>query len=190
MQNDQQHIQEVLQGNTAAYAHLVEQYQSYVFTITHRILSSREEAEEAAQDTFVKAFRRLKDYRHEAKFTTWLYPIARNTAIDYKRKKTRITASIDEDERFFHVIDTDSKGQFAQLQAKQRAVYIEKLINQLPEEDAMLITLFYLKEQSIEEIAKISQLSTSNIKVKLFRLRKKLKKKLQKMLEGEARELI
>ena len=70
MQNDQQHIQEVLQGNTAAYAHLVEQYQSYVFTITHRILSSREEAEEAAQDTFVKAFRRLKDYRHEAKFTT------------------------------------------------------------------------------------------------------------------------
>ena len=88
------------------------------------------------------------------------------------------------------MIDTDSKGQFAQLQAKQRAVYIEKLINQLPEEDAMLITLFYLKEQSIEEIAKISQLSTSNIKVKLFRLRKKLKKKLQKMLEGEARELI
>ena len=81
MQNDQQYIQEVLEGNTAAYAHLVEQYQSYVFTIVSRILSSREEAEEAAQDTFVKAFRRLKDYRFEAKFTTWLYPIARNTAI-------------------------------------------------------------------------------------------------------------
>lgn len=190
MQNDQQHIQEVLRGNTAAYAHLVEQYQSYVFTITHRVLSSREEAEEAAQDTFIKAFKRLKDYRFEAKFTTWLYPIARNTAIDYKRRKTRITASIDEDERFFHVIDTQSQGQFAQLQAKQRSAYIDKLIRQLPEDDGMLITLFYLKEQSIEEIAEITQLSASNIKVKLFRLRKKLKKKLQKMLESEARELI
>lgn len=190
MQNDQQHIKEVLEGNTAAFAHLVEQYQSYVFTITHRILSSREEAEEAAQDTFVKAFKRLKDYRFEAKFTTWLYPIARNTAIDYKRRKTRITASIDEDERFFHLVDTQSQGQFARLQAKQRSTYIEQLIRQLPEEDAMLITLFYLQEQSIEEIAAISELSVSNIKVKLFRLRKKLKKKLEKMLEGEARELM
>ena len=76
------------------------------------------------------------------------------------------------------------------MQAKQRSVYIDELIRQLPEDDGMLITLFYLKEQSIEEIAEISKLSTSNIKVKLFRLRKKLKKKLQKMLESEARELM
>ena len=190
MERDQQYIKKVLKGDTASFAHLVERYQSYVFTITHRVLNNREEAEEAAQDTFIKAFKRLKDYRFESKFSTWLYPIARNTAIDYKRKKTRITASIDADERFYYVEDTSSKGQFAMVQAQQRAVYIKRLIEQLPEQDGMLISLFYLKEQSIEEIAEILSISASNVKVKLFRLRKKLKKDLHRLLEGEERQLL
>lgn len=190
MERDQQYIKKVLQGDTASFAHLVERYQTYVFTITHRVLNNREEAEEAAQDTFVKAFKRLKDYRQEAKFSTWLYPIARNTAIDYKRRKTRITASIDADESFYYVEDKQSIGQFARVQAQQRSTYIQQLIQRLSEQDGMLITLFYLKEHSIEEIADIVGMSSSNVKVKLFRLRKKLKKDLARLLEGEERQLL
>jgi RNA polymerase sigma factor (sigma-70 family) len=189
MQNDQQYIQQVLDGNTAAFAPLVKQYQTYVFTIAYQVLNDREAAEEVAQDTFIKAFRRLKDYRFEAKFTTWLYPIAKNTAIDYKRKKTRITASIDGDKSFYQVEDKETHGQFSQLQAKQRSTYIQEMIQELPEEDGMLVTLFYLKEQSIEEIAEMIGLSASNIKVKLFRLRKKMKSTLQKKLNEEVKEL-
>jgi RNA polymerase sigma-70 factor (ECF subfamily) len=185
-----QYIKQVQQGNSAMFAPLVDKYQHYVFTVVFRVLKNRETAEEAAQDVFVKAFKRIQTYRFDAKFSTWLYPIARNTAIDYTRKKSHITASIDNDERFFDMADTKSSNSFARVKQLQRKEIIEQLINRLPVRDAELITLFYLKEQSIEEIAELLELSASNVKVKLFRLRKRLKKELDVMLNDEARELL
>ena len=105
MEKDIIHINQVLSGKTAIYSKLVDKHQTYVFSITLRILKNREEAEEAAQDVFIKAFRRLNSFNQKAKFTTWLYRIAYNTAIDYSRKKKRYTTSIDDDERFFNIED-------------------------------------------------------------------------------------
>lgn len=190
MNEDIRHINMVLAGNHKAYAKLVQKYEGYVFTVVNRIVYNREEAEEAAQDVFIKAFKTLKSYRQSAKFSTWLYRIAYNTAIDYTRKKKRNIESIDQDDRFYHLKDNLHQGQFEQLQHQQREQYINELINNLPPNDGLLISLFYLKEQSIEEIAAIMNLSISNIKVKLFRLRKKLKLELEKILEHEAKELL
>ncbi len=190
MQDDRPYIEAVQQGKTAMFAHLVDKYQHYVFTIVFRVLKNRETAEEAAQDVFVKAYKRIDTYRFDAKFSTWLYPIARHTAIDYTRKKTHITASIDDDERFFQIADSGASSAFASVQRQEQKSYIQQLINQLPELDGQLISLFYLKEQSIEEIGELLQLSASNVKVKLFRLRKRLKIDLDALLRGEARELL
>jgi len=190
MKEDIQYIQEVQQGKSASFAPLVNKYQHYVFTIVFRVLKHRETAEEAAQDVFVKAFKRINTYRFDAKFSTWLFPIARNTAIDYSRKKSRISASLDDDERFFQIEDSHTVNGFDRMQHQERSVYIRKMIDRLSTLDDELITLFYLKEQSIEEIADLLGLSASNVKVKLFRLRKRLKKELDILLNDEARELL
>lgn len=190
MEKDLQHIEEVLAGKTAVFAKLVDKHQSYVFSVVLRVLKSREEAEEAAQDTFVKAFKMLNTFNGKSKFTTWLYRIAYNTAIDYSRKKKRHTQSIHDDERFVQIVDQKTTTTFEQLEAKQRHYYLNKLISRLPTDDGLLITLFYLKEHSIEEVATLTSLSASNVKVKLYRLRKKLKKGLEVLLNDEAKELL
>ena len=87
--NDQYYITQTLQGNTQAYANLVTKYQNYVFTILIRMLKNREEAEEVAQDTFVKAFEALSTFRGESKFSSWLYSIAYRKALDTIRKNKR-----------------------------------------------------------------------------------------------------
>ena len=84
--SDQEIIRKILAGETREYRALVEKYKQFVFAITVKILNNEEEAEEAAQDAFIKGFQALRDFSGKSKFTTWLYRIAFNTAISYKRK--------------------------------------------------------------------------------------------------------
>ena len=84
---DNEIISRVLKGEQNAYAELVNRYQAYVFTLVLRMIKTREDAEEVAQDVFVKAYRSLADFRGESKFSTWLYTIANTTSITFLRKK-------------------------------------------------------------------------------------------------------
>src|SRR5688572_18006770 len=97
MTNDPEYlmIDRILAGEQALYAELVERYKSYVFTIVLKILQQRMDAEEAAQDTFIKAFHGLKKFNRQSKFSTWLYRIAFNTAISFKRKHRQSFLSIE-----------------------------------------------------------------------------------------------
>src|SRR5687767_9897921 len=88
-------ISKVIQGEHNAYADLVSRYQNYVFTLTLRLIKSREDAEEIAQDVFVKAYRSLADFRGESKFSTWLYTITNTTCITFLRKKKLEVHSLD-----------------------------------------------------------------------------------------------
>src|SRR5688572_2346997 len=88
-------IDKVLAGETKLYADLIDRYKSYVYTIAFKILQNRPEAEEAAQDTFLKAYHAVKKFNRQAKFSTWLYSIAFNTAISYKRKHKQKLQSIE-----------------------------------------------------------------------------------------------
>ncbi len=80
---DNEVISRVLQGEQNAYAELVTRYQGYVFTLVMRMIKSREDAEEVAQDVFIKAYRSLADFRGESKFSTWLYTITNTTCITF-----------------------------------------------------------------------------------------------------------
>jgi len=181
---DQDLIDKTLKGDTRAFGQLVEQYQGYVFTIIVRMVKVREEAEEVAQDTFIKAFESLSSFRGESKFSSWLYSIAYRKALDRLRKNKKYSASelledITEGEAGY------SQNALHILEDKERKEQIQHCIMQLPEVDAALITLYYFEDQSVKEIAKITELTEDNIKVKLHRSRKKMFTLLQHLILPE-----
>jgi len=186
---DHIYIEKVLQGDASAFAFLVERYKNMAFTIAVRIIRNHEDAEEAAQDAFLKAYSHLKEFKKESKFSTWLYTIVYNTAVSKTRKKKLETVSINDEvaENFRY---EDSVNQLSQLGNEEQKHFIKKAIEQLQEDDALIITLYYMEEMSITEISEITNLTNSNVKVKLHRARKSLHKELQQLLNHELSEIL
>lgn len=187
---DTELIAQSLAGNQAAYADLMKHHQRFVFTLALRFAKGREDAEEIAQDCFVKAYRSLANFNGEAKFSTWLYSIVYTTAMTFLRKKRVSTTSID-DENTYIQLENQSGGMDANIaEQKSRSYYVNQAIEQLLPDDAMIITLFYKGEQSLEEIGQAMGMETNTVKVKLFRARQRLKERLERTLKHEVNELI
>ena len=186
---DENYIERVLNGDKSSYALLVERHKNMVFTIANRMLRNREEAEEVAQDAFLKAYKSLKKFKKESKFSTWLYKIVYNQCISELRKKKRPVHSIDDEENHNTDIE-DTYNKVDKLEDKDRKYYLEKAINLLSEDDRMIVTLYYHNELSTEEIAEILNMSVSNVKVKLYRSRKKLYDSLHVLLKNEIGTLL
>ncbi|WP_315821763.1 RNA polymerase sigma factor [Paraflavitalea speifideaquila] len=140
--NDNEIISRVLRGEQSLYADLVKRYQNFVFTITLRYTTSREDAEEIAQDVFVKAYRSLADFRGDARFSTWLYTIVTTTCITFLRKKKLDTHSLDNEKVFETVESTDSGFRANQVEQKSKVQMVNKAIRLLSADDAKLISLF------------------------------------------------
>ncbi len=187
---DTELITQSLAGNQAAYADLMKRHQRFVFTLALRFAKGREDAEEIAQDCFVKAYRSLANFNGESKFSTWLYSIVYTTAMTFLRKKRIDTTSID-DENTYIQLENQSGGMDANMaEQKSRSYYVNQAIDQLLPDDAMIITLFYKGEQSLEEIGQTMGIETNTVKVKLFRARQRLKERLERTLKHEVNELI
>lgn len=179
-------IQRILKGQQQAFSILVERYQHFVFTIVLRLVNNREEAEELSQDIFVKAYRFLADFKHNSKFSTWLYTIAHNTCLSFLRKKQQIVFTIEEEAmNLFSKRDGNNQSASTLSEERSRKKVLIVAIQKLSQQDAELITLFYMAEQSIEEIATIIGADTNNVKVKLFRARQKLKIIIEKFYCSE-----
>ncbi|MEN0056738.1 MAG: sigma-70 family RNA polymerase sigma factor [Mucilaginibacter sp.] len=183
-------IQQTLLGDQSAYADLVKRHQRFVFTLALRFAKGREDAEEIAQDCFVKAYRSLSSFQGQSKFTTWLYSIVYTTAMTFLRKKRIATDSIDDENTYIQVESQESGFDTNNVENKSRLFYLNQAIDQLLPDDATIITLFYKGEQSLEEIAQALGMETNTIKVKLFRARQRLKEKLERNLKQEVKELI
>ncbi len=187
--SDQIYIDKVLQGDTNAFAYLINKYKDMAYTIAIKIVKSHEDAEEVAQDSFLKAYEKLDSFKGNSKFSTWLYTIVYRNSITKIRKKKVATSDIDD-----YVMDNYSEGSdFPQIEAiknGEQQKYVREAINRLPEKDAILITLFYMNESSIEEIEQITNLTQTNIKVKLFRARKKLNTELSLLLKDEVKTIL
>jgi len=187
--NDNDLISKVLSGDQQAYAGLVSRYQNYVFTLTLRMIKNREDAEEIAQDVFIKAYKYLADFRGASKFSTWLYTIVNNTCISFLRKKKLEIHSLD-NERIFEVADSRDSGFRADIvEQKSRQSMVGNAINLLNPDDAEIITLFYKNEQSLDEIAQILGLEVNTAKVRLHRARTRLKEKMETHFAHEVKDL-
>jgi RNA polymerase sigma-70 factor (ECF subfamily) len=186
---DQIYIDKVLDGDTSSYSYFVEEYKDMAYTVALKIVRNTEDAEEVAQDSFIKAFQQLKTFQGKSKFSTWLYTIVYRTAISKTRKKKIEITNIDE-----YVIDnysTDTSfSQIEELKHKEQQKYIKAAIDRLPELDAVLVTLFYINDNSLDEIEKITGYTKTNIKVRLFRARKKLYKSLEYFLKKELKTIL
>lgn len=182
-------IQHVLAGNPLVYAQLVERYQNFVFTIVLRYIKSREDAEEVAQDVFVKAYRSLADFKGASKFSTWLYTITTTTCLTFLRKKKLEVHSLD-NEKVFAAADTIDGGMSAnQIEQKSRVAMVTEAIRMLSPDDALVITLFYKGEQTLEEIAQITGKEPNAVKVQLHRARTRLKEKMEKHFSAEVKDI-
>ncbi len=182
--NDQVYINKILNGDTNAFAVLVNRYKDLVYTLSLRMMKNREEAEEVAQDTFIKTYSSLNKFKGDSKFSTWIYRVAYNTCLDRlkKNKRQQYTVAIDEYTEH-HVKTIDNALDKIEEQEKQQA--IKKCLELLPSEDSFLLTLYYFDELSLNEISKIVGLKPNNVKVKIFRSRKKLATILKEQLEPE-----
>ena len=182
--NDQDCIIKILEGDTQKYAVLVNRYKDLVYTLAIRMVKNTEEAEEISQDTFIKAYKSLQKFKGDSKFSTWIYSITYNTCLDNlkKRKRQQNTITINEFtenqlKNLDNVLDT--------MEQEERKLAIQNCISLLPSEDSFLLTLYYFEDFSLQEIGKITKLKTNNIKVKLFRSRKKLASILKERLSAE-----
>jgi len=170
---DKFYIEKVFKGDTTAYADIVNKHKEMVFTIAVKILRNREDAEEIAQDAFVKAFQALPNFKGEAKFSTWLYRIVYNTAISQGRKRKHEFAAINEEMIDNYTTDKVSRS-VNEFSEDEQINAINSLMEMMPEDENLLLTLFYKNEKSIEDISEITGLTQSNVKVKLYRIRKKM----------------
>ncbi len=187
--NDNEIISQVLSGDHQAFASLVNRYQNYVFTLTLRIVKGREDAEEVAQDVFIKAYKYLADFRGDSKFTTWLYTIVNNSCISFLRKKKLNVHSLDK-ENVFEVANNQDSGMNAnQVEKKSRISMVNDAIGLLNPADAEIITLFYKAEQSLEETAHILGIEVNAAKVRLHRARARLKEKMETNFVEEVKNL-
>jgi RNA polymerase sigma factor (sigma-70 family) len=177
---DLQLIDRILAGEQNLYASLVDRYKSYTYTIALKILQNRPEAEEAAQDAFVKAYHHLAGFNRQSKFSTWLYRIAFNTAISYKRKHRYQFQSIENT-----VIEYHQEGE-GLLEKTDRKKYLNQAMAKLNESDRTALTLFYMQEFSLEEISEIMSMQANTIKVRIHRARQRVADELKIILNKEA----
>ena len=182
--NDQHYINLVIKGDTNAFAALVGRYKDMVFTLSLKMLQNREEAEEAAQDAFIKSYRSLGRFKGESKFSTWIYQVTYNNCLDRlrKQKRNRTFVALDEFAEYevrwlMDALDT--------IEEAERKQMIKNCLNLLAPEENFLLTLYYFNEASIKEISVIMNINVNNVKIKLFRTRKKLAAILKTKLEPQ-----
>lgn len=170
---DTYYIERIQAGDTASFACLLDRYSRQVFSLIVKVVGNREDAEELAQDVFVKVYRNLSSFKGDSSFSTWIYRIAYNTAISETRRKKHEFLAIEES-----VINNVSEEEVADALGRsdnsEQMNRLDAALAQLPPDERAIILLFYMKEKSIDEIADITGLTASNVKVKLHRIRKKL----------------
>lgn len=183
-EEESQLLDKAMKGDRLACRKLIDRYQNYVYQLVFKIVRNQEDAEEVAQDTFIKAFKYLSGFNRKSQFSTWLYRIAYNTALSHLRKRKLPKSGLYELPE--HVVpESDDPSGLDRLMEDQQKTLIEQALQQLPHSDRTLITLYYLQELNIAEISQAMHLDGNTIKVRLFRARKKLHQLLGHALGDE-----
>ncbi len=188
--DDAYYIERVLQhGDSQAFAGLINKHKTMAFNIALRITGNREDAEEVAQDAFVKLYHSLNQFRGDAKFTTWFFRIVYNLGLTKVRKKSLFSGSTD-DEDFSEPAEGSFTMQTDQYYGKEKKQFVNAALSALDDGDRLLVTLYYMDDQPVDAISEITGLTQSNVKVKLFRARKKLHDTLQRNLKDELHSIL
>jgi RNA polymerase sigma factor (sigma-70 family) len=182
---DEYYIREILNGDPGSFSHLVEKYKDLAFHVSLKILLNREEAEEAAQDAFLKAYRALPSFKGGAAFKTWFYRIIYNNAISRLRSsQNRKDISIEDIQISDNEVE-ETETALGRLSSEERQHYLQIALNKMTPESRSLLMMFYFDQLSVTEITEVTNLTESNVKVKIHRGRKKLFELLMEILKDE-----
>lgn len=174
------YIEQILAGNSNSFSYIVDRHKDKAYNLAFRICGSHEEAEELAQDSFLKAYRSLKSFKMKSSFATWFYRIVYNTAISHVRIKKKGVLSLED----FPADATDFIGSNTndeEAEKEYRSSLVNFALQKINEEERGLISLYYYEEMSVEEISDVIGINKSNIKVKLFRARQKMLEIIEKV---------
>ncbi|MFQ5812763.1 MAG: sigma-70 family RNA polymerase sigma factor [Anaerolineae bacterium] len=171
MEEERAWIQRALAGDQEAFACLVEAHQTAVYNLAYRMLGNAVEAEDAAQETFLRAYTRLNTYDSERKFSSWLLAIASHHCIDRLRRR-RFTLSLDELPPW-RWLASSSRPEEVVIQSEERDE-IHQLLDQLPPHYRAAVILRYWYDLSYQEIAEAMETTESAVKSTLYRARRRL----------------
>jgi RNA polymerase sigma-70 factor (ECF subfamily) len=170
-------------GDPKAFGHLVDRYRHQAYEVALRIVRSPEEAEEAAQDAFVKAWRALEGFRQEARFSTWLYRIATRCALDAARKRKRhLGHEVGWEPEAMESVAAPARNGTS----GRELLRLERSLGHLSPLRRAVVTLFYLRDQSVDEIATTLDLPAGTVKTHLHRSRAVLRKAWQEYEANDA----
>jgi len=173
------------QGDRAAFGRLVEAYQAPVYNLAYRMLGHRQEAEDAAQETFLRAYANLTSYNPQRRFSNWLFAIASHHCIDRLRRLRGQVVSLDKDPSLAgELIDREPLPEAAALTREEERL-VQWLLARLPADYRLVITLFYWYDLSCREIGEVAGISEGAVKVRLHRGRRMLAE-LLRASEGRA----
>lgn len=164
------------QGSDEAFAKLVEAYQTHVYNLCYRMLGEPESAEDAAQETFLRAFQHLHRYDSQRPFATWLLSIAAHYCIDRLRRRrfSMISMDQDQDEGGFELPDADAPNPESEAARGEQRQRIQNLLSRLDAVDRAAIVMRYWEDYSEAEIAEALHLTVSAVKSRLHRARREL----------------
>ena len=174
-------IRQVLAGNPRAFASLVDRHKGHGMTVAMRMLKHREDAEEALQDAFVRAYRALERFEFQSKFSTWFYRILYNvcaTMLD-KRGAAPKEQFDDEDENAALVVASPDDTPDVIVETREFRTIVTEEIAALPSHYSAMLTLFLLEDCSYQEIVEITNLPIGTVKTQLFRARKLLRDRVE-----------
>jgi len=179
---DQTLVERSLQGEEQAFEQLVKRYQKSIYNLAYRMTGSREDAEDLAQETFLRAYAKLKTFQIGRRFSPWLFRIASNLCINWKNRQKRREVSLDSfgtDNKEQLLFSNTSVDPLFQLERNQLQIRLRQEILALPLRYRLVFTLRYLEDHSCREIAEILDMPEGTVKTHLFRARRILKEKLK-----------
>ena len=181
-------IDDALNGTQSSYEKLMKKYYQLIYNLVYRMISKKEDVEDLTQEAFIKAFNSLHNFDKQFSFSTWLFKIATNNAIDYLRKKKLATFSIDkqiesDDSDFsFEIPDSENKPD-KHIMDKEMRIILDEAIDSLPDKYRKVIVYRHREELEYEEIAKKMKLPLGTIKAHIFRGRELMNKYLKEKIK-------
>ena len=181
---DEYYIREILKGDSGSFSQLVEKYSHLAFSLSMKLLNQREDAEEAAQDAFIKAYNSLQSFQSSSTFKTWFFRIVYNTSISKLRTRKNVEVKID-DVKISDAELYSTENAVGQLNSEDRQKYLQEGLERLEPEERALLKMYYYDDFSMDEVSAITGLTVSNVKVKIHRSRKRLLQELRAILKDE-----
>lgn len=186
-QQDFAWIEAFLAQDESGFDHLVLRYKDKVFNLCYRFLGDRQEANDCAQETFVKVYRSLKNFRFDASFSTWLYTITVNTCKNrlksaeyrYRNRKVPIDPKEEGEQGHHAELEDPAPSPLAHLESREKETLIQRALDALPQEPKTMIVLRDIEGLSYEEIAHVTGYQLGTVKSKLCRARQQLREKLK-----------